>query len=107
MNQMNSHGPIEESHRQTMHETGTILNDVFRGYGFALFVFELDAPGRFNRHKQGPPAQRQFHSRRYTRCYIASPLPPEPDVRHYAAAGTLPGGGGPSGSFNSRGQMVS
>jgi outer membrane scaffolding protein for murein synthesis (MipA/OmpV family) len=26
---------------------------------------------------------------------------------HYAAAGTLPGGGGPSGSFNSRGQMVS
>ncbi|WP_250477608.1 MULTISPECIES: hypothetical protein [unclassified Caballeronia] len=48
MSQMNSHGPIEEGHRQTMRETGAILSDVFRGYGFALFVFELNAPGRFN-----------------------------------------------------------
>jgi len=57
-------------------------------------------------------AIRRSHGQRYARpLHVTteswSDRELRPDQANYAAAGTLPGGGGPSGSFNSRGQMVS
>ncbi|BAO89058.1 hypothetical protein [Caballeronia cordobensis] len=48
MNELYTHQRIEEIHRQTMTEVGSILRDVFKGYGFALLVFDFNVAGRMN-----------------------------------------------------------
>lgn len=46
---MSTHGPIEERHRAQMNELGRLIGQFFEGYGFALFVFELNSTdGRMN-----------------------------------------------------------
>jgi hypothetical protein len=43
-----THGPIEERHREAMNELGHVLADIFKGYGFALLVFDFNQSGRMN-----------------------------------------------------------
>jgi hypothetical protein len=44
------HEPIQEQHIRTMNEIAAILDTVFKGYGFTLMIFDLNAidNGRMN-----------------------------------------------------------
>lgn len=39
---MSTHGPIEGKHRKLMNRVARALDKRFKGYGFALFVFDFD-----------------------------------------------------------------
>lgn len=43
-----SHGPIEEKQRAAMNIAARALGEMFKGYGFALLVFEFGDSGRMN-----------------------------------------------------------
>jgi hypothetical protein len=43
-----NHSDIEEKHCAKMNELAMLLNAQFKGFGFALLVFDFDTPGRMN-----------------------------------------------------------
>lgn len=42
---MSDHREIEPQHRKSMNDVAAVMANIFKGYGFALFIFPLDGHG--------------------------------------------------------------